>query len=146
MWFIGKKTKVTEPDQSVVEARQLPTAHKIKIAKNIIREFLNIDELCTRIDDTLIPQMEEEVAIADDEWRNAGQPATPDDLAIVYLYKASEIMRASGHMCTHRQITCAMTDIIKNAPKNSLKPYALDLPNKALLVNDRSCTIFSSKN
>ena len=45
MWFVGKKTKATEPDLSVVESRQLPTAHKIKIAKNIIRKFLNIDEL-----------------------------------------------------------------------------------------------------
>lgn len=145
MWLSGKKTKVTEKDQSVVESRRLPTAHKIRIAKNIIRKFLNIEELFAHIDDTLIRQMEEQVAITDDEWRNAGQPATPDDLAVMYLYQASGIMRASGHMCTHRQITSAMTDIIKQAPRDSLVPATLELPHKALSKNDRSCATFSFK-
>ena len=88
---------------------------------------------------TLISQIEEHVELADDEWRDAGQPATPGDLAIIYLYQASEIMRASGHMCTHMQITRAMSDIIKNSPQDTLMPATLGLPHKALSKQNENC-------
>ena len=146
MWLFRKKSRVTAPDQEVASSRQLPAAHKIMIAKNIIRKFLDINGLCKHIGDDLISQLDEKVEIADDEWRDAGQPATPSDLAIMYLYQASEMMRDSGHMCTHMQITRAMSDIIKNAPQDSLMPATLELPDKALSKNDKSCTVFTYRN
>jgi len=131
MWSFDKIEGASDFEDEIELSRQLPMFRKMDIAKLIIEKITNIDSLNEQFEPEVRCQIEGETINIEDEWREARELISPGDLAMMYLFKLSEVARAAGDVAILVQITGAMSKLLGVAPKGSLHAKTLELPLRA---------------
>ncbi len=131
MSSFDKIEEASDFEEMLELSRQLPMPRKMDIAKLIIGKITDINYLNEQFKSEVRLQIEDETIIMDYEWQESRKLISPGDLAMMYLFKLSEVARATSNLSALVHITGIMSKLLGISPRGSFHTKSLELPLRA---------------